>query len=133
MRLVLAAAAVAAVFAAVPADAAVIGPVCHVRLVDVSAGASSYCDSGIVGSTNDQTLYPRRLVTVEVATGSVTATLRCWDQWRDQTYPSVTVSAGEVATISQPDLQTCRTTLTATAAGTTATATSKPTKGFNPY
>lgn len=132
MRIVLATAAIAAAFAAVPAAAAV-GPVCHVRLVDVAAGASSYCDSTIVGSTNDQTLYPTRVVTVEVATGSVSATLRCWDAFRDQTYPSVTVVAGEVKTFGHPDLQTCRLTLTATAAGTTATATSSPAKGFNPY
>ena len=133
MRLVLAAAAVAAAFAAVPADAAVIGPVCHVRLANVAAGASSYCDSGIVGSTNDQTLYPTRVVTVQVATGQVVASLRCWDAFRDQTYAPVTVSAGEVTTFGNPDLQTCRLTLTATVSGTTATATSSPAKGFNPY
>lgn len=72
-------------------------------------------------------------MTVQVATGSVSATLRCWDAYRDQTYPSVTVVAGQVATFGHPDLQTCRLTLTATAAGTTATATSSPAKGFNPY
>lgn len=132
MRIALAAAAVAAAFTAVPADA-YIAPVCHVRLVNVAAGASSYCDSAIVGSTSDQTLYPTRVVTVQVATGQVVASLRCWDAWRDQTYTPVTVSAGEVATFGNPDLQTCRLTLTATTAGTTATATSSPAKGFNPY
>jgi hypothetical protein len=132
MRIVLATAAVAAAISAVPAGAA-IAPVCHVKLVDVAAGVSSYCDSSIVGSTHDQTFWPTRVVTVQVAAGEVDASLRCYDAFRDQTYAPVTVSQGQVTTFTHPDLQTCRLTLTATEAGTTATATSSPAKGFNPY
>lgn len=131
MRIVLAATAVAAALAAVPASAAT-GPVCHARLANAATGASNYCDTGIVGSTNDQTLWPVRVVTVEVATGAVLAELHCFDRWRSQT-DSDAVVAGEVAVFSAPDLETCRLTLTATADGTTATATSSPSKGFNPY
>jgi hypothetical protein len=132
MRVVLAAAAVAAAVASVPAGAAV-GPVCHVRLVNAADGASSSCDSGIVGSTHDQTFWPTRVVTVQVATGEVVASLRCYDAFRDQTYAPVTVSQGQVTAFPNPDLDTCRLTLTASGPGTTATATSSPAKGFNPY
>jgi hypothetical protein len=74
-RLALTLAATAATLAAVPAHAAIY-QVCNARLTDAVTGDNAYCYTQGPALANNS-VYVRRIVTVEVAAGAVDAYLDC--------------------------------------------------------
>lgn len=114
----LAVTATASLVSVAPADAAAVYPVCATRLALAPTGASASCATNAAPVALGSAL---RMVTVEVASGAVDATLRCG------TYSGtpVHVSGPRPVTFSRSENHLgCTVTLTATDYDTTATAVS---------
>lgn len=120
MRL-LALAALAAAVTALPAGALATGPACVARLTPAAADAS--CETNMLGDTRNTSGGWVRTVTIEVVTGSATATLFCTDGYRTWS-GSRTVAGPGAGYLQTWDDESCTVTLVALADGTVATATS---------
>jgi hypothetical protein len=118
LRLALVLAAAAAV-PALPAHAAIY-PVCATKLVNATTGTVASCPTKGPGPLGNRNVYVTRTMTVEVATGSVDATLTC----DGYTFGPYTVAAGETKVRTIAGGNSCTVSLTALAEGTSATGTS---------
>jgi hypothetical protein len=118
LRLALVLAAAAAV-PALPASAAIY-PVCATKLVNADNGVIASCPTKGPGPLGNRNVYVTRTMTVEVATGSVNATLAC----DGATFGPYTVDAGHTATRTIDGGNNCTVSLTSLADGTSATGTS---------
>lgn len=121
-RILLGTCAAAAALTA-PAHAALIGPACATYLANAATGTSRYCETANPGDTGNTSGGFFRTVTLDVASGSATATLHCWTSYRSHTQSRTQAGPG-VVTFGTWDDQTCRLTLTSNADGTVAAATS---------
>jgi hypothetical protein len=115
--LLLAAAATAAVAGSVPAHAAAL-PVCAAHLELAATGTTSNCSTNPIPVLNGGA---QRLLTVEVVTGTVNATLQCGGSVTGPHFVSGPVE--QTFALSEGG-RGCWVTLTAASAGTTAVATS---------
>lgn len=121
-RFVLTTTLFAAVGPAIPSQAAApptVSPDCATTLANAAAGASSSCTTQGPPPVECSTCGVRRTVDIVVATGSVDATLIC-----DGFSYSTHVDGPGTGTIGIWGGQNCTATLTATADGTSAAATS---------